>query len=40
MQKMYDSQMFNAREMIDEILLITMDMNTKWQLDGKNIDDI
>jgi hypothetical protein len=32
--------MFNAREMIDEVLLITMDMNTKWQLDGKNIDDI
>lgn len=38
-QKMFDSQMFTAREIIDEIHLITMDMNTKWQLDGKNVDE-
>ena len=38
-QKIYDSQEFTAKEIIDEVHLITMDKDTKWQIEGKNIDD-
>jgi hypothetical protein len=39
-EKFFDSQSFTAREMMDEVLLNTMQMNTQWQLEEKNIDDV
>jgi len=39
-EKLFDSQQFTAREMMDEVLLNTMQMNTQWELEEKNIDDV
>jgi len=39
-EKYFDSQSFTAREMMDEVLLNAMQMDTQWELDEKNIDDV
>jgi ethanolamine utilization protein EutQ (cupin superfamily) len=39
-EKLFDSQLFTAREMIDEVLLNTNQIDTQWQLEDKNIDDV
>lgn len=39
-EKFFDSQSFTAREMMDEVLMNTMQMDLQWQMEEKNIDDV
>jgi hypothetical protein len=39
MQRTYDTQSFQAKEMLDEIFMTANNMDIEFELQGKSIDD-